>query len=195
MGSIHNLFRWVRMRSIHMLGSFHNKFGCTGTAKELKNLFRPDRGQRKHGVFSDLKQCRRPLLNPYDDLYACRSGSMEREELDIKQVNTPLHVYIDGPFGAPTSQIFHAQHALLIGTGIGVTPFASILQSIMHRSVIVFFIVYIVLHVFFRYGRIYSICADKVRTAEDCFAQVAISFNLNTKLSLFSVRAIYSSCS
>ena len=58
---------------------------------------------------------------------------MEREELDIKQVNTPLHVYIDGPFGAPTSQIFHAQHALLIGTGIGVTPFASILQSIMHR--------------------------------------------------------------
>lgn len=26
-----------------------------------------------------------------------------------------------------------AQHAVLIGTGIGVTPFASILQSIMHR--------------------------------------------------------------
>jgi NADPH oxidase 5 len=42
-------------------------------------------------------------------------------------------VYIDGPFGAPTSQIFRAQHAVLIGTGIGVTPFASILQSIMHR--------------------------------------------------------------
>jgi predicted ferric reductase len=44
-----------------------------------------------------------------------------------------LQVYIDGPFGAPTSQIFRAQHAVLIGTGIGVTPFASILQSIMHR--------------------------------------------------------------
>ena len=42
-------------------------------------------------------------------------------------------VFIDGPFGAPTSQIFRAQHAVLIGTGIGVTPFASILQSIMHR--------------------------------------------------------------
>ncbi len=40
---------------------------------------------------------------------------------------------MDGPFGAPTSQIFRAQHAVLIGTGIGVTPFASILQSIMHR--------------------------------------------------------------
>ena len=44
-----------------------------------------------------------------------------------------FQVYIDGPFGAPTSQIFRAQHAVLIGTGIGVTPFASILQSIMHR--------------------------------------------------------------
>ena len=49
------------------------------------------------------------------------------------QVNNSLQVFIDGPFGAPTSQIFHAQHAVLIGTGIGVTPFASILQSIMMR--------------------------------------------------------------
>ncbi|CAG0903044.1 unnamed protein product [Cyprideis torosa] len=39
----------------------------------------------------------------------------------------------EGCFGAPSSHIFRAQHAVLIGTGIGVTPFASILQSIMHR--------------------------------------------------------------
>ncbi|KAG0728254.1 NADPH oxidase 5 [Chionoecetes opilio] len=45
----------------------------------------------------------------------------------------PLVVYMDGPFGAPSSHIFRAQHAVLIGTGIGVTPFASILQSIMHK--------------------------------------------------------------
>ncbi|KAL5288492.1 NOX5 family protein [Megaselia abdita] len=48
-------------------------------------------------------------------------------------VGKPLKVYIDGPYGAPSSHIFSAQHAVLIGTGIGVTPFASILQSIMHR--------------------------------------------------------------
>ena len=29
--------------------------------------------------------------------------------------------------------VFRAKHAVLIGTGIGVTPYASILQSIMHR--------------------------------------------------------------
>ena len=45
----------------------------------------------------------------------------------------PLSVYIDGPYGSPASQIFGAKHAVLIGTGIGVTPYASILQSIMHR--------------------------------------------------------------
>ncbi|KAJ6642797.1 NADPH oxidase 5, partial [Pseudolycoriella hygida] len=44
-----------------------------------------------------------------------------------------LEIYIDGPYGAPSSHIFRAQHAVLIATGIGVTPFASILQSIMHR--------------------------------------------------------------
>ena len=56
---------------------------------------------------------------------------VEDSEDDLAKLNKPLLVYIDGPFGAPTSQIFRAQHAVLIGTGIGVTPFASILQSIM----------------------------------------------------------------
>ena len=49
------------------------------------------------------------------------------------QLKKPLEIYVDGPFGAPSSNIFRAEHAVLIGTGIGVTPFASILQSIMHR--------------------------------------------------------------
>ncbi|NWS46290.1 NOX5 oxidase, partial [Probosciger aterrimus] len=41
--------------------------------------------------------------------------------------------YIDGPYGTPTRRIFTSEHAVLIGTGIGITPFASILQSIMYR--------------------------------------------------------------
>lgn len=48
-------------------------------------------------------------------------------------VGKPLEISLDGPYGTPSSHIFRAQHAVLIGTGIGVTPFASILQSIMHR--------------------------------------------------------------
>ncbi|XP_054001434.1 NADPH oxidase 5 isoform X1 [Hylaeus anthracinus] len=48
-------------------------------------------------------------------------------------VGKPLKIFLNGPYGAPSSHIFQAHHAVLIATGIGVTPFASILQSIMHR--------------------------------------------------------------
>ncbi|XP_076354968.1 NADPH oxidase isoform X2 [Tachypleus tridentatus] len=44
-----------------------------------------------------------------------------------------LRVFVEGPYGSPTRHIFRAEHAVLIATGIGVTPFASILQSIMVR--------------------------------------------------------------
>ncbi|KAI0213700.1 NADPH oxidase 5 [Lamellibrachia satsuma] len=48
-----------------------------------------------------------------------------------KKVHLP--VYIDGPFGTSTRDIFDAEHAVLIGGGVGITPYASILQSIMFR--------------------------------------------------------------
>ncbi|XP_017706629.1 PREDICTED: NADPH oxidase 5 isoform X1 [Rhinopithecus bieti] len=44
-----------------------------------------------------------------------------------------IKCYIDGPYGSPTRRIFASEHAVLIGAGIGITPFASILQSIMYR--------------------------------------------------------------
>merc|ERR1711953_1099046 len=49
------------------------------------------------------------------------------------RLEKPLEIFVDGPFGSPSSNIYRAEHAVLIGTGIGITPFASILQSIMHR--------------------------------------------------------------
>uniref|UniRef100_A0A672UHC8 NADPH oxidase 5 n=1 Tax=Strigops habroptila TaxID=2489341 RepID=A0A672UHC8_STRHB len=47
-----------------------------------------------------------------------------------------IKCYIDGPYGTPTRRIFTSEHAVLIGAGIGITPFASILQSIMYRLVL-----------------------------------------------------------
>ncbi|XP_029697200.1 NADPH oxidase 5 isoform X3 [Takifugu rubripes] len=44
-----------------------------------------------------------------------------------------IKCYVDGPYGTPTRQIFASEHAILIGAGIGITPFASILQSIMYK--------------------------------------------------------------
>ncbi|KAF9798205.1 hypothetical protein SFRURICE_003164 [Spodoptera frugiperda] len=48
-------------------------------------------------------------------------------------IGKPLEIYLDGPYGAASSHIFLAQHAALVAAGIGVTPFASILQAVMYR--------------------------------------------------------------
>ncbi|GAA5875211.1 hypothetical protein JCM1840_007281 [Sporobolomyces johnsonii] len=41
---------------------------------------------------------------------------------------------VDGPFGAPAEDVFKAEVAILVGTGIGVTPFASILKNIWYKQ-------------------------------------------------------------
>ena len=43
-------------------------------------------------------------------------------------------VRIDGPYGAPAEDVFNVEVAVLIGAGIGVTPFASILKHIWYRQ-------------------------------------------------------------
>ena len=45
----------------------------------------------------------------------------------------PLPAEIRGPYGTPSARIFRSKCAVLIGAGIGVTPFASILRSILYR--------------------------------------------------------------
>jgi hypothetical protein len=42
-------------------------------------------------------------------------------------------VMIHGPYGTPSNEIFRSRVAILVGAGIGVTPFASILRSLMNR--------------------------------------------------------------
>jgi predicted ferric reductase len=50
------------------------------------------------------------------------------------EVAVPLAVRLDGPYGSPSTQIFESRYAVLIGAGIGVTPFASVLESIVLRE-------------------------------------------------------------
>ena len=42
--------------------------------------------------------------------------------------------YVDGPYGSPSAAIFRSRHVVLVGAGIGVTPFASVLESLVLRS-------------------------------------------------------------
>ena len=41
---------------------------------------------------------------------------------------------IDGPFGAPAQDVLSNEVAVLVGAGIGVTPFASILKDIWYKQ-------------------------------------------------------------
>jgi predicted ferric reductase len=47
---------------------------------------------------------------------------------------TALPVFLDGPYGSPSSYVLSQRHAVMIGAGIGVTPFASVLDSLVTRK-------------------------------------------------------------
>jgi predicted ferric reductase len=54
--------------------------------------------------------------------------------LKIQESSQMPKIMIDGPYGAPAEDIFTFDYVILIGAGIGVTPFASILKSIYYRK-------------------------------------------------------------
>ena len=56
-------------------------------------------------------------------------------EIDSALENRELPIIrIDGPYGAPAEEFSSCEVAVLIGAGIGVTPFASILKHIWYRQ-------------------------------------------------------------
>ena len=67
-----------------------------------------------------------------------KGGAAKGEKAVANDSGEPLRrilprVYIDGPFGSASEDVFKFEVAVLVGAGIGVTPFASILKSIWYR--------------------------------------------------------------
>ncbi len=64
------------------------------------------------------------------------SGALRRlaEDREARGDETPIAISVDGPYGSPSAGIFRSRYAILIGAGIGVTPFASILESLIDRE-------------------------------------------------------------
>jgi len=60
-------------------------------------------------------------------------GDFVEIDTNLSSISLPA-VRIDGPYGAPAEDVFSAEVAMLIGAGIGVTPFASILKDIWYRQ-------------------------------------------------------------
>ncbi|CAL1270023.1 unnamed protein product [Larinioides sclopetarius] len=114
---------------------------------------RPAKGRRKSVRVSMAKQGLRrcqtvivmPTVNEDDEEDVKMEKDVRAKEEEVKDLKIegevenvvvsqkPLKVFLDGPYGSPTRHIFQAKHAVLIATGIGVTPFASILQSVMYQ--------------------------------------------------------------
>lgn len=76
-------------------------------------------------------------IRPSDQFYEVVSGSQSRlstaSRPQADAVELPK-VRIDGPYGAPSEDVFRSDLAILVGAGIGVTPFASILKHIWYRQ-------------------------------------------------------------
>ncbi|MCJ1428129.1 hypothetical protein MMC29_006037 [Sticta canariensis] len=54
-------------------------------------------------------------------------------EIALQNGQSMPDIRIDGPYGAPAEDVFDNEIAVLIGTGIGVTPWASILKNIYNQ--------------------------------------------------------------
>ncbi|KAF9577452.1 hypothetical protein BGW38_007327 [Lunasporangiospora selenospora] len=105
---------------IRQVGDFTRALGTRlGVEKE-------ERGRGGNGGKSGA-QGRRPEKNI--DLVDDRG-----EEIRLKPGFSMPDIKIDGPFGAPTEDVFDHEIVVLVGSGIGVTPFASILRDIWYRA-------------------------------------------------------------
>eukprot|EP00803_Ostreobium_quekettii_P010652 evm.model.scf_1493.1 EVM.evm.TU.scf_1493.1 scf_1493:6087-7817(-) len=83
------------------------------TGKFLYSRPRVAPHQRHHSFLQDLAHVR---LSP-----------------EMASSEAPLKLRLDGPFGAPAQGYRDYSVMLLIGAGIGVTPFASVLSDLVHR--------------------------------------------------------------
>ncbi|BGP00200.1 hypothetical protein NBRC10513v2_004424 [Rhodotorula toruloides] len=76
------------------------------------------------------------LDSPPGYLEAVNDGSGDFHDVTsgaLDAVGSLPTIRIDGPFGAPTQDVFRHEVAVLIGAGIGITPFASVLKTIWYK--------------------------------------------------------------
>ncbi|KAJ1737629.1 hypothetical protein LPJ72_000326 [Coemansia sp. Benny D160-2] len=67
------------------------------------------------------------LSGPYIDMEKCARVA------DTQPLANLPTIMVDGPYGAPTQQVFDYEHVILVGGGIGVTPMSSVLKSLYYQ--------------------------------------------------------------
>ena len=93
-----------------------------GEEDELREVvFEAKAGSLRRSVRKKIKKEEVQLVN------------FSNEKRDSVTTASKLLIYLNGPYGTPSTDFSVAEHAVLISCGIGVTPFASILKTIMLR--------------------------------------------------------------
>jgi NADPH oxidase len=92
-------------------------------------------GERLGAGPSVVKALTQAAMKTYDRDEKAGLSRGDFVELDPNSMTRPMPtVRIDGPYGAPAEDVFNSDVAILVGGGIGVTPFASILKHIWYRQ-------------------------------------------------------------
>lgn len=92
-------------------------------------------GERLGAGPSVVKSLTQAAMKTYDRDEKAGLSRGDFVELDPNSMTRPMPaIRIDGPYGAPAEDVFNSDVAILVGGGIGVTPFASILKHIWYRQ-------------------------------------------------------------
>ncbi|KAK4703689.1 hypothetical protein P7C70_g2528, partial [Phenoliferia sp. Uapishka_3] len=93
-----------------------------------------------HHLFIDISvhiRCVGDFTKAFAEALGCDLGKKDKDS-GAQVVPPPLtktlpRVMVDGPFGSASEDVFKFEVSVLVGAGIGVTPFASILKTIWYR--------------------------------------------------------------
>ncbi|RVE40785.1 hypothetical protein evm_014565, partial [Chilo suppressalis] len=123
-------FRYMRNKPAIVVMDTPSEDDRSDRRRSNESIITQVRRRLSHSISPD-KDVEKPSINIISP--STKSDeSLNRSHLEYP-VGKPLEIYLDGPYGAASSNIAGTQHAALVAAGIGVTPFASILQSLMCR--------------------------------------------------------------
>lgn len=77
--------------------------------------------------------CLLPSINLLDSLQLIKLNLTPSVAVDLIGLLLFIRMGVDGPFGTASEDVFDYEVSMLVGAGIGVTPFASILKSIWYK--------------------------------------------------------------
>jgi len=131
-----------RAKPVHPAVEYSQRLSKFGHVENIPNLnglsvdappdvqrYAQDMSRLESGVLAKVEP-----LEPEEPGDAEKTGLTQKEGIFGEMIvgekgEVPIHLRIDGPFGAPAEAVWSFRTVMLVGAGIGVTPFASIIRS------------------------------------------------------------------